>query len=202
MSFMWFYPNKTNIQQNCNCSHFASIKHFEFEFYFRNMCLSVSVNPKCSYLLLCDEVMSESLQSHRLQHARRPCPSLSPGVCSDSCPLSQWCYLTILSSATPVSFCFQYFPAPGSFPMSQLFTSSGQSIGASAFALVLPMKIQGWFPLGLIGLISFQLKGLSRVFSSATIWWTFLGVCLFPLAPSIYSQFSFLFVSFGLYLSW
>ena len=71
ISFMWFYPNKTNIQQNCNCSHFASIKHFEFEFYFRNMCLSVSVNPKCSYLLLCDEVMSESLQSHGLQHARK-----------------------------------------------------------------------------------------------------------------------------------
>ena len=89
ISFMCFYPNKTNIQQNCNCFHFASIKHFEFEFCFRNMCLSASVNPKCSYLLLSDEVMSESLQSHGLQHARIPCPSLSPGVCSDSCPLSQ-----------------------------------------------------------------------------------------------------------------
>ena len=140
--FMCFYPNKTNIQQNCNCFHFASIKHFEFEFCFRNMCLSASVNPKCSYLLLSDEVMSESLQSHGLQHARIPCPSLSPPVCSNSCPWSWRCHLTISSSVTPFSSCPQSFPASGSFSMSQMFISSGQSTGASTSASVLPMNIQ------------------------------------------------------------
>ena len=92
---------------------------------------------------------------------------LSPRVCSNSCPLSQWYYLTISSSATPFSFCLQSFPASGSFPISWLFASVGQSIGASA--LVLPVNIQDWFPLGLTGLISLQSKGLSRVFSSTTI---------------------------------
>ena len=88
---------------------------------------------------------------------------------SNSCPLSLWCYPTILSSAVPFSFCFQSLPASGSFSMSQLLTSGGQSIGASTSASVLPMNIQGWFPLGLTGLISLQSKGLSRVFSSTTI---------------------------------
>ena len=98
------------------------------------------------------------------------CPSLSPRVCSNSYPLSQWCHPTICSSVAPFSFCLQSFPASGSFPMSQLFTSGGQSIGVSALASALPMNIQGWFPLGLIGLISLQSKGLSRVFSSTTVW--------------------------------
>ena len=111
--------------------------------------------------------MSNSLQSHRLQHARLPCPSLSPGVCSNSCPLSQWCHPTISSSVAPFSSCLQSFPASGSFPVSQLFTSGGQSIGASAS--VLPMNIQDWFPLGLTGLISLQFKGLSRLFCSTTV---------------------------------
>ena len=104
-------------------------------------------------LLFIHQVVSDSLQPRGLQHARLPCPSLSPGVCSNSCPLSQWCYLTISSSVTPFSFCLQFFPASGSFPMSWLFTS-GQSIGASASALVLSMNIQSWFPLRLTGLIS------------------------------------------------
>ena len=108
-----------------------------------------------------------TLQPHKLQHSRLPCPSLSPGVCSNSCPLSQWCYLTILSSVAPFSFCPQYFPASESVPMSWLFASGGQSIGASAS--VLPMNIQDWFPLGLTGLISLQSKGLSRVLSSTTV---------------------------------
>ena len=89
-----------------------------------------------------------------LQHSRLPCPSLSPRVYSSSCPLSRWCHPTISSSAALFSSCPQSFPAPGSFPKNQLFTSGGQSIGASAWASVLPMIIQGWFPLGLIGLIS------------------------------------------------
>ena len=99
-------------------------------------------------------------------NARFPCPPLSPRVCSDSCSLSQWCYLTISSFAALFSFCLQSFLASGSFPMSRLFTSDGQSIGASASASVLPMNSRGWFPLGLIGLISLQSNGFSKVFSS------------------------------------
>ena len=109
--------------------------------------------------------MSHSLQPHGLQHARLPCPSLSPRVCSHSCPLNPWCYLIISSSVTPFFFCFQSFPASGSFPVSQLFALGGQSIGTSSSVSVLPMNIQGWFPSGLTGLISLQPEGLSRVFS-------------------------------------
>ena len=114
-------------------------------------------------------VMSDSLQPHGLQHTRLLCPSVSPGVCSDSCLLNQWCYLTISSSATPFSHCLQSFPIAGSFSMSWLSASGGQSIVASASTLVHPVNIQGWFPLGLTGLISLQSKGLSRVFFSTTI---------------------------------
>ena len=88
----------------------------------------------CSVPKLCP-----TLRLHELQHARLPCPSLSPGVCSNSCPLNQWCHLTISSSATPFSFCFQSFLASGSFPMSQLFASGGQSIGAWIWASVLSL---------------------------------------------------------------
>ena len=94
---------------------------------------------------------------------------LSPWVCSNSCPLSQWCHSTILSSVALFSSCPQCLPASGSFPMSCLFASGHQSIRASASASVLPMNIQGWFPLGLTGLISLLSKGLSRVFSSTTV---------------------------------
>ena len=93
----------------------------------------------------------------------------SPGACSNSCPLSQWCHPTISSFVVPFSSCFQSFPASGSFPMSRFFTSSGQNIGASASASVLPMNTQDWFPLGLTGLISLLSKGLSRVFSNTTV---------------------------------
>ena len=92
------------------------------------------------------------------QHARLPCPSLSLEVCSNSCPLNQWCYLTISSSTALFCFCLQYFPsASGSFQMSQFFTSGGQSIGASAS--VIPKNIQGWFSLGLTGLIILTVQG-------------------------------------------
>ena len=113
--------------------------------------------------------MSGCLRSHGLQHARLPCPSPFPRVCSDSCPSSRWCYPTILSSVTHFSSWPQSFPASGSFPMNQLFTSGGQNTGASSSASVFLMNIQGWFPLGLTGLISLQSKGLSRVFSSTTV---------------------------------
>ena len=110
--------------------------------------------------------MSDSSQPHGLQHIRLRCHSLFPRVCSNSCPLNQWCHPTIPSSVTPFSSCPQSFPASGSFPMSQLFTSGGQSIGISASSSVLPVNIQGWFPVEWTGLISSLSKGLSRVFSS------------------------------------
>ena len=103
--------------------------------------------------------MSNSLGPHG-QHTRLPCPSLSPGVCSNSCPLSWWYHPTISFSVAPFSSCPQSFPASGSFPLSQLFTSGGQSIGASTSASVLPMNIQDWFPLKLTGLISLLSKTL------------------------------------------
>ena len=110
-----------------------------------------------------------TLQTHWLQHTRLPCLSLSPGGCSNSCPLNRWCHPTISSSVTPFSSCPQSFPASRIFQMSQLFISGGQSIGASVSASVLPMNIQSWFPIGWTGLISLQSQGLSRVFSSITI---------------------------------
>ena len=112
-------------------------------------------------------VMFDSLQTHELQHARLLCPSPSPWVCSNSYSLSWWCHPTISCSVIPFSSCLQSFPASGSFPMSWLFASGGQSIGASASVLL--MNIQGWFPLGLAGLISLLSKGLSRIFSSTTV---------------------------------
>ena len=114
-------------------------------------------------------VMSNSLRPHGLQHTKLLCPSISPRVCSKSCPLSQWCHPTISSSVTAFSSCPQSFPVSVSFPTSQLFTSGGQSIGASASASDLPVNIQGWFPLGVIAFISLQSKGLTRVFSSTTV---------------------------------
>ena len=101
--------------------------------------------------------------------ATLPCPLPTPRVCSNSCPLSQWCHPTISSSVIPFSSCLQSFPASGSFQMSQFFASGDQSIGASASASVLPVNIQDWFPLGLTGLISLQSKGLSRIFSNTTV---------------------------------
>ena len=112
--------------------------------------------------------MSDSLWPHGVKH-QASCPSLSPRVCSDSCPLSRWCLPTISSSVACFSSCLQSSPASESFPVSWLFASAGQSIGASASASVFPMSIQGWFSLGLTGLISLLSKGLYRVFSSITI---------------------------------
>ena len=116
---------------------------------------------KTLLLLFSHLVMSDSFWPHGPQHARLSCPSLSPGVCSNSCPLSWWCHPTISSSVIPFSSCPQSFPASGSFPVSWLFPSGGQSIGASASTSVLPMNIQDWFPLWLTALISLQSKGLS-----------------------------------------
>ena len=117
-----------------------SVGYQQYETYF------ASVVFYCCYLVV---VLSNTLRPHGLQHTRLPCPSLSPGVCSYSCQLTQWYYLTILSSVACFSSCAQSFPASGSFPVSWLFASGDHSIGASASASVLPVNIQGWFPLGL-----------------------------------------------------
>ena len=109
--------------------------------------------------------MSDSLQPLELQHTRPPCPSPTPGVHPNPCPLSQWCHPTISSSVIPFSSCPQSCPASGSFPMSQLFASGGQSVGVSASTSVLPMNTQDW-SLGWTGWVSLQSKGLSRVFST------------------------------------
>ena len=119
-------------------------------------------NREIHLLLFSHSVMSNSLQPHRLQHASHPCLSPIPGVYSNSCLLSQWCHPTISSSVFPLSSCLQSFLASGCFQMSQFFTSSGQSIGVSASASVLPMNIQDW-------LISLLSKGLSRVFFNTTV---------------------------------
>ena len=112
--------------------------------------------------------VSDSLWPHGLQHARPPCPSQTPEVYSNSCPLSRWCHPTISSSVVPFSSCLQSFPASGSFPMSQLFASGGQSVGVSASTSV-PMNTQDWSPLGWTGWLSLQCKRLSRVFSNTTV---------------------------------
>ena len=120
-------------------------------------------------LLFSCSVLSDSLWPHGLRYARPPCPSPSPRVSSNPCPLSQWCHPTILSSVFLFSSCLLHFPASGSFPVSWLFASGGQSIGVSALPSVLPMNIRDWLPLGWTGLISLLSKGLSRVFSNTTV---------------------------------
>ena len=125
------------------------------------LCLEISVQFSCS-------VVSNSLRPHESKHARPPCPSPTPRVYSNSCPSGWWCHPAISSSVVPFSSCLQSLPASGSFPMSQLFASGGQSIGVSASASVLSMNTQDW-PLGWTGWISLQSKGLSRVFSNTTV---------------------------------
>ena len=132
--------------------------------------------------------MSDSLWPHGLQHTRLPCLSLTPRACSNSCPSSRWCHPTISSSVVPFSSCLQYFPASGSFPMSQLFASDDQSIGVSASLSVLPMSIQNWFPLGLTDLLATQgtLKSLLQHHSSkASILQCSILLCIFTVLWSL-----------------
>ena len=133
-------------------------------------------------------VVSYSLWPHESQHARPPCPSPSPGVHSNSCPLSRWCHPAISSSVIPFSSCPQSLPVSESFPMSQLFTWGGQSTGVSALASFLPKKSQGWSPSELTGWISLQSKGLSRVFSNTTVQKHQFGCFLYVLYPSPQSK--------------
>ena len=138
------------------------------DWFVKNPCIP-GINPTwswCSVQFSCS-IMSDSLRPHGLQHAKSPCPSPNPRACSNSCSSSRWCHTIISSSVIPFPSWLESFPASGSFPMSQFFPSSGQSIGASAS--VLPMNIQNWFPLGLPDWISLQSKGFLRVFSNTTV---------------------------------
>ena len=146
----------------------TNVPNHLYLYFFTLHCLHWDTLATVSLLLFSRLVVSNPLQPHGPQHTRLPCPSPTPGVCSNSSPLSRWCHPTISSSVVPFSSCLQCFPASGSFPVSWLFASGGQSIGASAS--VLPKNIQNWFPLGLTGLISLQSKGVSRVFFSTTVW--------------------------------
>ena len=139
-------------------------------------------------------VVSNSLWPHEPQHARLPSPSPTPGVYPNSCPLSQWCHPTILSSVVPFSSCPQSFPASGSFQMSQFFASGGQSTGVSASTSVLPMNYQDWSPLGWTGWISLQSKGLSRVFNTTVQKHQFFGAQL-----SLYVNLASIFLLFLLF---
>ena len=145
-------------------------------------------------LLFSYSVMSNSLQPRGLQHARLPCSSLSPGVCSNSCPLNWWCYLTIASSVIPFSCCLQSFPASGCvtpFQMCQLFLSGGQRIKASASASVLPMNIQVWFPLGLTGWISLQLRNTQEYFPTLQFKSNNSLVISFLYSPTLISRYDY-----------
>ena len=137
------------------------------------LCSSLPYCPYCcSVAQSCPTIWTPWTAAHQA-----PCPSLFPGVCSNSCPLSPWCHPTIPSSVVSSSSCLQSLPASGSFLVSQLFEPGGQGIGTSSSTSVLPMNIQCWFPLGLTGLISLLSKGLSRVFSSTTFFFFCSGFC-------------------------
>ena len=142
---LWFYEKKKNHLFFCSGNVFAR-----------------------SSVQFSHSVVSNSLP-HGLQHTRLPCPSPTPRVCSNSCPLSQWCHTNNSSSVIPFSSHLQSFQASGSFPTCQFFASGGQSIGVSASASILPLNIQNWFPLGWTDWISLQSKGLSRVFSNTIV---------------------------------
>ena len=147
---------------------YRDITDFNILFYLK---------PCFSSIQFSQSLVSDSLRPHGLQHARLPCPSPTHKTCSNSSPSSQWCYPTISSSVVPFSSCLQSFPAPGSFPMSQFFASSGQSFGPSASASVLPMNIQDWFPLGLTGWISLQSRDSTYWLVSGGFWRYFRIFC-------------------------
>ena len=156
--FLWYMSQTkaTTLQRNISRLTLAIVIGVIFFCFFSSVQFSLSV-------------VSDSLRPHDLQHARPPCPSPTPEAYPNSCPSSRWCHPAISSPVVPFSSCPQSFPASESFPMSQLFTWDGQSIGVSASAPVLPMNTQDWTPLGWTGWISWQSKGLSTVFSNTTV---------------------------------
>ena len=157
-----------NFWNMCLCMHGKYLKGFTRNF------VGMATTTKIVMLFLSFSSVAQSCptlcDSMDCSTPGPPCPSPTPGAYSNSCPSSWWCHPTISFSLVPFSFCLQSFPASESFPVSQLFASGGQSIGASASASAPQMNIQSWFPLGLTGLISLQSKGLSRVFSNTTVW--------------------------------
>ena len=180
--FFDFYWNVSSCLFIC-CIFFWGLSIYILSYQSCRLLLVVHMNPICCnknnnllYKLnlfsvsvqFSHPVMSDSLWPRGPQHTRLACPSPTPGVYSNSCPLSRWCHPTISSSVVPFSSCLRSFPASGSFLMSQFFTSGGRRIEVSSSASVLPMNIQDWFPLGLTGVI-LQSKGLSRVFSNTTV---------------------------------
>ena len=161
LSSFLFPPFGMGVPLLCLLHHCILKAHNIFEFTDSQLESKLPLNE--SYLefsVQFSSVMSDSLWPHRQQHGRFPCSSPTPGACLNSCPSSQWCHPAISSSVITFSSCPQSFPASESFPMSQLFTSGGQSFGVSTSASVLSMNIQGWFPLGWTGGISLQSKGL------------------------------------------
>ena len=160
-------PSSGGSSQPKNWTHISSVSCFAGGFFTTNATWEALI-PWFSSVQFSRWVMSDSLRPHGLQHARHPCPSPTPGVYSSSCSLCRWCHPTILSSVIPFSSRLQSFPASGSFPMRQL-SSGSQSSGVSASASGLPMNTQDWWSLGWPGWISLQSKGLSRVFSNATV---------------------------------
>ena len=167
----WQDLNLQNIYKDSSLLHKELLMHVVWfvksELIHGVLRIHLSDNVRHSYFSY--SVVSDYLRPHGLQHARLPCPSLTPGTYSNSCPSRQWCHATISSSVVPFFSHLLSFPASGSFPMSWFFASGGQSIGVSASASVLPMNTQNWFPLGCTGWISLQSKGLSRVFSNTTV---------------------------------
>ena len=160
--YFWFYSDKLclPLRTSSRASLSPQTVWNKFDFFLFFYCFSSFSSVQFSH-----SVVSNSLRSHGLQQARPPCPSPTLRVYPNSCPLSWWWHPTFLSSVVPFSSCLQSFPALGSFPMSQFFTSGGQSIEVSALISILPMNIQDWFPLGWTGLIVLS-KRLSRVFST------------------------------------
>ena len=150
------------------CRDEYSILFVHFSLKILEMDNKILVQPSVPSVQFSCSVVSDSLRPHESHHTRPPCPSPTPGVHPNSCPLCWWCHPTISSSVVPFSSCPQSFPASGSFQKSQLFASGGQSIGVSASTSVLPMNTQDWSPLEWTGWISMQSKGLSRVFSNTT----------------------------------
>ena len=170
-----FFTNWATKEALC-LLHIVSVKHFSFYLFFLPSLppllftfSNLQKSKNYFQLQISRSVVSDSLRPHELQHARPPCPSPTPRVHPNPCPSRQWCHPTISSSVVPFSSHPQSLLASGSFQMSQIFASDGQSIGVSSSTSVLPMNTQDWSPLGWTGWISLQSKGLSRVFSSTTV---------------------------------
>ena len=160
-------PNWTSLLWQLTCRCYFILSFFYIKKYLHLILMSCV--GKGNSVQFSRSVVSDSLWPRELQHTGPPCLSPTPRVHPNPCPLSQWCHPAISSSVVPFSSCLQSFPASGSFPMSQLFSSGGQSIGVSASTSVLPMNTQDWSPLGWTGWVSLQSKGLSRVFSNTTV---------------------------------